>query len=76
MASGCLIIGRCPSDLSDLFGRNPVIEVDWTDPLGQVLDILNTIAQYQDLADRNRAATRQFGDWEGRVRAMREVQQA
>ena len=31
MASKCLIVGKCPLELRDLFGYNPVIEVD--DPI-------------------------------------------
>jgi hypothetical protein len=34
MASGCVILGKCPQELLDLFEYNPVIEADQHDPYG------------------------------------------
>jgi hypothetical protein len=66
IASGCLILGHSPVDLIELFGYNPVIEVEWEDPGGQLLSILSTIDSYQPLVDRNHLRLREVGDWSQR----------
>lgn len=53
MASKCLIIGASPEDAAYLFDYNPVVEVDWTDPVGQIQDILAHPEPYQALIERN-----------------------
>ena len=63
MLSGCIMIGHAPQELVDLIGYNPVIEIDREKPDGQLLDVLSNIADYQNLADRNRNAAIKFGDW-------------
>ena len=63
MLSGCIMIGHAPQELVDLIGYNPVIEIDKEKPYKQLHDILSNIADYQDLADRNRNAAIKFGDW-------------
>jgi len=63
MLSGCIMIGHAPQELVDLIGYNPVIEIDKEKPNKQLHDILSNIADYQDLADRNRNAAIKFGDW-------------
>jgi hypothetical protein len=63
MASGCLILGHSPADLTALFGYNPVIEVDWDEPAGQLLSVLSNINSYQTLIERNGSRLREVGDW-------------
>ena len=63
MLSGCIMIGHAPQELVDLIGYNPVIEIDKEKPNKQLHDILSNIADYQDLADRNRTAAIKYGDW-------------
>ena len=53
MASKCLIIGVAPLDIAYLLNYNPVIEVDWDDPVGQIRNILDQPAQWQALVERN-----------------------
>jgi hypothetical protein len=67
MASGCVVLGEAPEELVDLFGYNPVIEIDWSDPTGQVLDILADPARHQALVDRNLSRVRTVGSWSARV---------
>ncbi len=52
IASGCILLGRCPVELRDLFGFDPVIAVDEGDPLGQIEHILANIDNYTELTDR------------------------
>jgi hypothetical protein len=73
MASGCLIWGKCPQELLDLFGYNPVIDADQRDPYGQVDEILRTIGQYQELISRNYQKLLEVGTWSRRARDMIEV---
>lgn len=70
MASRCLIVGRCPSELVDIFGYNPVVEVDAADPAGQLLAILKDIDSYQDLVERNHKKMLEVGSWQSRVDEM------
>lgn len=63
MLSGCIMIGHAPQELMDLIGYNPVIEIDRENPDEQLLDVLSHIADYQDLADRNRKSAIKNGDW-------------
>lgn len=73
MASGCLILGHCPDELSALFGYNPVIEVEKTAPLEQVLSILAKIQTYQELVERNYQRLLEVGTWKVRVRTLKAV---
>ena len=50
MASKCVLVGKCPPELRDLFGYNPVVEIG---DAREVVDILSNIADYQALVDRN-----------------------
>lgn len=70
MASKCLVLGHCPQELRDIFGYNPVIEVERTDYAGQMLNILSSIEKYQDLVDRNHQRMLEVGTWDARVQEM------
>ena len=63
MASGCLIVGVRPYDMQFLFDHNPVVEIDFNDPAGQLLEILDKIDQYSSLIDRNYHAVRDNHTW-------------
>jgi hypothetical protein len=39
-----------------MFGFNPVVEVDWSDPVGQLEAILRDPEAYQSVIERNFAA--------------------
>lgn len=66
-ASGCLVIGSAPPELIKLFGYNPVVEVDWSDPAAQILAIVADLGKYEPLVNRNVATVRRVGDWEQRA---------
>ncbi|MGM9811719.1 MAG: hypothetical protein ACI30V_02625 [Muribaculaceae bacterium] len=67
MLSGCLMVGRAPKELVDLIGYNPVIDVDWENPVEQMKDILEHIADYQSLVDRNYQSAINYADWSKRM---------
>jgi glycosyltransferase involved in cell wall biosynthesis len=53
MAAKCLIIGKAPEEMKELFGYNPVVEVNMDDPAGQIADILSNFENYIELIERN-----------------------
>jgi hypothetical protein len=71
MASGCLMVGHAPSELVDLMGFNPVVEVDWSAPADQLLDILSSPQRWQPHVDRVLQQVLEVGDWSARVRDIR-----
>lgn len=67
LASGCIVLGHAPRELVDLFGFNPVIEVDWSDPAGQVRHVLAHRDSFQAMVDRNMKRTYEIGGWDSRA---------
>ena len=72
MASGCVVVGHAPRELVDLFGYNPVIEADMTDPAGQLDAILRDLDAHASLVSRNHARLMEVGTWDARVRTLLE----
>jgi hypothetical protein len=56
--------------LVDLYGYNPVVEVDWGAPAEQLREILTTPQAHQPLVDRNVKRTLEVGTFDSRVRTM------
>ncbi len=52
MASRCIIYGQSPKELVDLFGYDPVISVDWTNPAEQIKELTQTTSE-PELVARN-----------------------
>lgn len=67
MLSGNLIVGRAPQELIDLIGYDPVVNVDWSNPEGQLSYILKNIGDYQPLVDKNYAAALKHASWDNRI---------
>ncbi|RYD79944.1 MAG: glycosyltransferase family 1 protein [Sphingobacteriales bacterium] len=53
MASKCLIVGLLPSDMEEVFGYNPIVEIDMENPGQQLLDILDNYERYLPLIEKN-----------------------
>lgn len=70
IASGCIILGHCPDELLNLFGYNPVVEVEWGDEVAQVERILASVHSYQDQVDANYRRLLEVGTWRHRARAV------
>lgn len=68
MLSRIVMVGHAPKELIDLIGYNPVIEMDYGNPVKQITDILTHIEDYQDLVDKNREYALRYGDWKLRMR--------
>lgn len=70
MGSGALAVGYCPQELKDLYGFNPVVDLSPDDPAAHMLEVLNSLPNYQDLADRALARTRELGGFDVRAAEM------
>jgi hypothetical protein len=53
MVSKNLVVGRAPREMVDLFGYNPVVEIDMHDPAAQLLGILENYEGYVPLIEKN-----------------------
>lgn len=67
MLSGCLIVGRCPAELSDILGFDPVIRADLDRPVEQLMQILGDISSYRPMVEKNYEAARRWASWNVRI---------
>jgi hypothetical protein len=67
IASKCILVGESPSELVDLFGYDPTIAIDASEPLSQLGSILLEPEKYQDLVDRNYSRLQEVGTWSVRA---------
>jgi hypothetical protein len=70
MVSRCAVVGRCPRELEDLFGYNPMVESDPDRAIDDIEDILQDPEKYQPLVERNYFSVLRHGTWAIRVREM------
>jgi hypothetical protein len=56
MAAKCLIVGETPIEAQQMFGYDPIVAVDWRDPVGQLLHITTHPESFAPLIERNFAA--------------------
>ena len=70
MASGCVLVGRCPSELRELWGFDPVIAIEPEAPERTVLSVIERLGDHQELVDRNLRRLREVGTWTHRAAAM------
>jgi hypothetical protein len=67
MASKCIIFGRAPQELKELFGYNPVIEAQNEHEFEQIESVLSCPDSYLDLVELNYRRLLEVGTWERRV---------
>jgi len=72
-ASRALVLGHAPDELLDLFGYNPVVEIDWQRPAEQLLALLSDISTWQAHVDRNYQRVLEVGDWAQRAATIMSV---
>jgi hypothetical protein len=73
MAAKCVIVGGSPGEASEMFGYNPVVEVNWEDPMGQLQEILRNPDPHLELVEKNFAeisANHQTSNFVQRVDAL------
>jgi hypothetical protein len=73
MACGAVVLGKCPSELYDLFGYNPVVDVEEARAAEQIDDILNNIDDYRPLIERNLHRVREVGSWDVRIATILKI---
>jgi hypothetical protein len=73
MASKCLMVGHGPRELIDLFGYNPVLQVEDGSELAQLEWILRNLSSFSGLVERNYARLREVGTWKCRVETVLDV---
>jgi hypothetical protein len=69
-ASKCLVLGHAPPDLVELFGYNPVIEVNHDNAEGQLGEILGAYDDYIPLIEKNYETVRSKHQWRHRIDDM------
>jgi hypothetical protein len=73
MASGCVLVGRCPAELRDLWGFDPVVHLDIEHPDRTVIEVLERLGDYQGLVERNLRRLHEVGTWRHRATTMLEA---
>ncbi len=53
MASKCVILGSAPKEITQLFDYNPVVEIDWENPVEQIRHILDYPEEYLAIVEKN-----------------------
>ena len=72
MASKCLIVGLLPSDMEEIFGYNPVVEIDMDNAASQIINILAHYEDYLPLIEKNYREVLDHHQWQNRWGIMRE----
>lgn len=72
MASKCLILGRAPEEMRDLFDYDPLIEIDLERPLEQLQELLAHLSDYRELIERNFETVKAWHQWPNRIDLMRQ----
>jgi hypothetical protein len=70
MASKCLILGNAPQELIDLFGYNPVIEMQEGHEYEQIDWLLHNLNSLTEVVERNYARLLEVGTWKSRVETI------
>ena len=73
MAAGAAVVGSAPGELIELFGYDPIIPVDWNDPVGQLVEIFRSPERHQAIRNRNRQTVLQVGECRVRARELAAV---
>lgn len=73
MVSKCLVLGHAPIEMIHLFGYNPVIEIDFSNPQDQILNILNNFNEYTSLIEKNYQTVVQHHTWISRWIKIEEI---
>jgi hypothetical protein len=73
MASKCVILGHAPQELTDLFGYNPVIEVQEGHEFEQVESLLNNLDSSTELVESNYRRLMEVGTWDRRIKQLIDI---
>jgi hypothetical protein len=73
IAARTIVIGHCPAELRDLFGYDPVVAWDQSEPTRQLDAVVADPVPYQDLVDQNYRRLLEVGTWSARVKTLLEL---
>lgn len=73
MVSKCLVLGRAPEEMIEMFGYNPIVEIDMSAPGTQILELLGRYEDYLPLVERNYEAVSTDHTWAKRWERMASV---
>ncbi len=73
MVSKCLIVGHAPKEMIGLFGYNPVIEINMSDPVGQIEAILKDFDTYIPFIEKNYQQVLLHHTWSNRWNQMKNI---
>jgi glycosyltransferase involved in cell wall biosynthesis len=73
MASKCLIVGHAPAEMIELFGYNPVIEIDMNDPVNQLEHILENYLTYSGFIEKNYNEVIKNNTWMNRWNQIKSI---
>ena len=73
MASKCLIVGHAPEEMIRMFGYNPVIEIDWNDPEGQIIRLLRYFHLNIPLIEKNYKEVNHHHTWTQRFHDIKRI---
>jgi hypothetical protein len=63
MAAKTIVLGVAPDELKELFGYNPVIDIDINNPVEQIKNILKNPHLYSDLVEKNYQTVKNNHTW-------------
>jgi hypothetical protein len=66
MASKTIVLGVAPEELKDLFGYNPILEINVAQPVEQIKNILDNLGQYSSLIEKNYQMVKEKHTWVNR----------
>lgn len=72
MAAKCLVLGRLPEEMKKLFDYDPMIEIDMSNPRGQLRDLVDNYLDYLPLIERNYEFVQKNHQWPNRIQLMRD----
>lgn len=70
ISSGCLIVGKAPAEMIELFGYDPVVPVDWKYPGEQLNEILQNFDAFNALINKNLDTVLRDHQWSNRMRKI------
>jgi hypothetical protein len=70
MASGCLVVGRSPGELIELFGYDPLIPLDESHPGDHLVELVRTIDTFRAQIERNYRRLLEVATWDVRAHAL------
>jgi hypothetical protein len=73
IVSKCLVVGHAPAEMIELFGYNPVVEIDMDAPEEQIISLLEGYDEWIPLIEKNYAVVTASHTWDKRWERMAAV---